>query len=296
MTEKIGYIGLGIMGKAMVENLAQAGHDVNVYARRAASIDALKTDKITPFSSPSALAEASSVIISCVSDTPDVEEVLIGPKGVIHGIQPETLVIDMSTISPEATQSMYKQFCAAGSSMLDAPVSGGEVGAIAATLSIMVGGDEKDFQRALPIFECLGKNIIHVGSSGAGQVAKACNNLVAAETVVAVAEAYLLAQSCNVDPAKVRDALLGGFAYSRVLELHGQRILDENYKPGFKTKLHAKDLRIALNSANTHQITLPGAKLSSDYLETLVEQNNGDLDSSAMAKVILEQQPSQPSR
>ena len=265
MTEKIGYIGLGIMGKAMVENLAQAGHDVNVYARRTASIDALKTDKITPFSSPSALAEASSVIISCVSDTPDVEEVLIGPKGVIHGIQPGTLVIDMSTISPEATQSMYKQFCAAGSSMLDAPVSGGEVGAIAATLSIMVGGDEKDFQRALPIFECLGKNIIHVGSSGAGQVAKACNNLVAAETVVAVAEAYLLAQSCNVDPAKVRDALLGGFAYSRVLELHGQRILDENYKPGFKTKLHAKDLRIALNSANTHQITLPGAKLSSNH-------------------------------
>ena len=288
MTEKIGYIGLGIMGKAMVENLTKAGHEVNVYARRSASIDALETDKIQPFSSPAALAKASSVIISCVSDTPDVEEVLVGPEGVINGIQPGTLVIDMSTISPEATQSMYQQFNATGCSMLDAPVSGGEVGAIAAKLSIMVGGDEKDFKRALPIFECLGKNIIHVGASGAGQVAKACNNLVAAETVVAVAEAYLLAQSCNVDPSKVREALLGGFAYSRVLELHGQRILDGNYKPGFKTKLHAKDLRIALNSANSHAITLPGAELSSRYLETLVEQNNGELDSSAMAKVILE--------
>ena len=289
VTEQIGYIGLGIMGKAMVENLAKAGHHVNVYARRQTSINALQTDNVQAFSSPKDLAMASTVIISCVSDTPDVEEVLVGTEGVLEGLQPGTLVIDMSTISPEATRTMSKQFSQAGGSMLDAPVSGGEVGAIAATLSIMVGGDNTDFERALPIFECLGKNITHVGESGAGQVAKACNNLVAAETMVAVAEAYLLAKSCNVDPAKVREALLGGFAYSRVLELHGQRVLDNNYKPGFKTKLHAKDLRIALNSANTHSIKLPGAELSSHYLETLLKQDNGDLDSAAIAKVILEE-------
>lgn len=288
MTEQIGYIGLGIMGKAMVENLAKAGHHVNVYARRQASVDALEADNIQAFPSPKSLAEQSSVIISCVSDTPDVEEVLIGPEGVIHGLKAGSLVIDMSTISPDATRVMHQTFLQASSSLLDAPVSGGEVGAIAATLSIMVGGDKKDFDRALPIFEKLGKNIIHVGESGAGQVAKACNNLVAAETMVAISEAFLLAKSCNVDPAKVREALLGGFAYSKVLELHGQRVLDNNYKPGFKNKLHAKDLRIALNSANTQSIKMPGAELCSQYLEQLVEQGNGELDSASIAKIILE--------
>lgn len=285
--EKIGYIGLGIMGKAMVENLAKAGHKVNVYARRQASVDALETDNIQAYSSPAALARDCSVIISCVSDTPDVEQVLVGPEGAIQGIQPNALVIDMSTISPESTRSIAVQFANAGASMLDAPVSGGEVGAIAATLSIMVGGSAKDFERAFPIFECLGKNIIHVGESGAGQVAKACNNLVAAQTVVAVAEAFLLAKSCNVDPTKVREALLGGFAYSRVLELHGQRVLDNNYVPGFKTKLHEKDIRIALKSADAHSITLPGTELSEKYLQALLEQGDGELDSSAIAKVIL---------
>lgn len=288
MAEEIGYIGLGIMGKAMVENLAKAGHRVNVYARRQASIDALETDNIQAFTSPKSLAEQSSIIISCVSDTPDVEQVLIGEQGVIHGLKADSLVIDMSTISPEATIEMYQQFRQAGGSLLDAPVSGGEVGAIAATLSIMVGGDKKDFDRARPIFECLGKNIIHVGESGAGQVAKACNNLVAAETMVAISEAYLLAQSCNVDPGKVREALLGGFAYSRVLELHGQRVLDNDYKPGFKTKLHAKDLRIALKSADAHAIKIPGAELCSQYLEDLIKQGDGELDSASIAKIILE--------
>jgi 3-hydroxyisobutyrate dehydrogenase-like beta-hydroxyacid dehydrogenase len=288
MKEKVGYIGLGIMGKAMVENLAKAGHKVNVYARRQASIDALETDNIETFTTPAALAEASTVIISCVSDTPDVEQVLVGPQGAIHGVKAGTLMIDMSTISPESTRSMANQFIQAGACMLDAPVSGGEVGAIAATLSIMVGGDANDFERAKPIFECLGKNIIHVGSSGAGQVAKACNNLVAAQTMVAVAEAYLLARSCDVDPAKVREALLGGFAYSRVLELHGQRVLDDNYVPGFKIKLHAKDIRIALKSAQTNAIKMPGTELSSSYLQALLDQDEGELDSAAIAKVILE--------
>lgn len=285
-TEKIGYIGIGIMGKPMVENLAKAGHHINVCARRQTSLDALSTDKITPFKSPAELAKHSSIVISCVADTPDVEEVLTGTNGVIEGIQPGSLVIDMSTISPQATRTMAAKFMQTGASMLDAPVSGGEVGAIAGTLSIMVGGSKADFARALPILQCLGKNIVHIGSAGAGQTAKACNQILAAQTMTAVAEAYLLAQSSGVDPAKVRDALLGGFAYSKVLELHGQRMLDHNYQPGFKAKLHAKDLRIALESARTNGIELPGTKLSNEFMRTLLEQGDGELDSAAIAKVI----------
>ena len=284
--EKIGYIGLGIMGNPMVENLTKAGHKVNVFARRQASVNALETDNIEAFSKPAELAKASTITISCVSDTPDVEEVLTGSDGVIQGVQPGSLVIDMSTISPEATRSMSAQFSQAGASMLDAPVSGGEVGAIAGTLSIMVGGEEKDFERALPIFECLGKNIVHVGASGAGQVAKACNQILVAQTMTAVAEAYLLAQSADVDPAKVREALLGGFAYSKILEFHGQRMLDKNYQPGFKAELHAKDLHIALESALAHNINIPGAKLSDDYMQRLVAQGDGELDSAAIAKIV----------
>lgn len=285
-TEKIGYIGLGIMGKPMVENLVKAGHAVNVYARRQASVDALSVDNIQPYSSPAELAKHSTLIISCVADTPDVQSVLTGDRGVLQGIQANALVIDMSTISPEATREMAQQFKHAGASMMDAPVSGGEAGAIAGTLSIMVGGAEKDFQRAFPVLECLGKNIVHVGSSGAGQVAKACNQILCAQTMTAVAEAYLLAQGANVDPKKVRDALLGGFAYSKVLEVHGQRMLDKQYAPGFKSKLHAKDLRIALESAKANGVQLPATAISDEYMRTLVEQGDGELDSAAIAKVV----------
>ena len=284
--EKIGYIGLGIMGKPMVENLIKAGHEVNVFARRRASIDVLKTDHIHAFSNPAELAEASTLIISCVSDTRDSEEVLTGSEGVIQGLKIGTLVIDMSTISPEATRAISARLKKAGGSMLDAPVSGGEVGAIEGTLSIMVGGDKNDFERALPLFECLGKNIIHVGSSGAGQVAKACNQIVVAQTMTAIAEAYLFAQTAGVDSAKVRQALLGGFAYSKILEIHGQRMLEKSYQPGFKAKLHAKDLRIALESASANKLKLPGAELSNEYMQQLVEGGGGELDSAAIAKII----------
>lgn len=284
--EKIGYLGLGIMGKPMVENLVKAGYPVSVYARRKASIQALGLANVEAFASPAELAKACDVIISCVSDTPDVEQVLTGAAGVIQGVQTGALVIDMSTISSQATRNMAQQFKAKSVEMLDAPVSGGEVGAIAGTLSIMVGGAAQAFARAKAIFAVLGKNIVHVGDSGAGQVAKACNNLLAAQTVVAMAEAFLLAQSEEVDPAKVREALLGGFAYSRVLELHGQRVLEGNYAPGFKTKLHAKDLRIALASAQENGIALPGTARANEYLDQLIEQGDGELDSSAIAKVI----------
>jgi len=284
--QTIGYIGIGIMGKPMVKNLLKAGYSVNVYARRQASIEDLCEDSCAVYDTPKALAQASDVIISCVADTADVEQVLTGAEGVIHAIKPESIVIDMSTISPEATRAMALQFSQAGAHMLDAPVSGGEVGAIDGTLSIMVGGAETDFQRVLPILECLGKNIVHVGDHGAGQVAKACNQILVAQTMNAVAEAFLLAQRSNVDAAKVREALLGGFAYSKILEVHGQRMLEGNYQPGFKAHLHAKDLRIATQSAEVTQCSLPGADLVTQYMNTLVEQGDGELDSAAIAKLI----------
>lgn len=285
-TPRIGFIGPGIMGKPMIHNLHRAGFSLAVFARRQAQVDELGLTDIQSYSSPSELASAVDIIISCVSDSSDVEEVLIGPSGVIHGIKPGTLVIDMSTISAEVTKRLASQLESKQASLLDAPVSGGEIGAINGNLSIMVGGSTTDFTRAAAIFAAMGENIVHVGDNGAGQIAKACNQILAAQTMNAVAEAYLLAQSANVDPAKVREALLGGFAYSRVLELHGQRMLDQNYNPGFKTHLHAKDLGIALDSAKANQIDLPGATLAADLLQRLLLQGDGELDSAAIAKIV----------
>jgi len=284
--ERIGFIGPGIMGKPMMHNLQRAGFSLAVYARRRIQLDELGLTAVSSYESPSELASAVNIIISCVSDSSDVEEVLAGPSGVIHGINPGTLVIDMSTISAEVTKRLAKQLEAKQASLLDAPVSGGEIGAINGTLSIMVGGSATDFTRAQAIFAALGTNIVHIGSNGAGQIAKACNQILAAQTMNAVAEAYLLAQSANVDPAKVREALLGGFAFSRVLELHGKRMLEQDYKPGFKTELHAKDIRIALNSAKSNQVDLPGATLASEFLHKLLEQGDGELDSAAIAKIV----------
>jgi 2-hydroxy-3-oxopropionate reductase len=284
--QTIGYIGIGIMGKPMVKNLLNAGYAVNVYARRETSIMDLCEDRCAVYNSPQALARESDVIISCVADTSDVEQVLVGEEGVLSAVKPGITVIDMSTISPEATRAMAEQFTEAGAYMLDAPVSGGEIGAIDGSLSIMVGGKSEDFERMLPLFKCLGKNIIHVGDHGAGQVAKACNQILVAQTMNAVAEAFLLAQSSHVDAAKVREALLGGFAYSKILEVHGQRMLDSSYQPGFKACLHAKDLRIASESAKATGCSLPGADLVAAYMNTLVEQGDGDLDSAAIAKII----------
>ena len=282
----IGFIGIGIMGKPMVENLLKSGYSVNVYARRQASIDALENTPNQVFNSPQALASASQIIISCVADTSDVEQVLIGDEGVLNGIQAGSLVIDMSTISPQATRAMAQQFAAAEASMLDAPVSGGEIGAINASLSIMVGGQSDDFQRALPVLQCLGENITHIGDHGAGQVAKACNQILVAQTMNAVAEAFLLAQSAAVDASKVRAALLGGFAYSKILEVHGQRMLTGDYQPGFKTALHAKDLRIAAETASAHNIELAGADLVRAHMQALLANGDGELDSSAIAKIV----------
>ena len=283
---RIGLIGLGIMGKPMAKNLLDANYQLGLFARKAQTVEPFAADNVEIYKSPSELAQHCDVTIICVADSPDVVDVISGDNGIIHGAQSGHLVIDMSTISPEVTRSLAQQLAKNEIDMLDAPVSGGEIGAIDGTLSIMVGGKPSLFKHALPIFKKLGKNIIHVGDHGAGQVAKECNQILAAQTISAVAEALLLAKSSNVDPSKVRDALLGGFAYSKVLELHGKRMLESNYKPGFKASLHLKDMGIALHSAEQNKITIPGAEMAQQYLKKLVEKGNGDLDSSAIAKVI----------
>jgi len=285
---RIGLIGLGIMGKPMANNLLQANYNLGLYARSAESLQSFTANNIKFYNSPAELAEDCDITITIVSDTPDVIEVITGEQGIIHGAKSKHLVIDMSTISPEVTRSIAQELAAKNIDMLDAPVSGGEQGAIDGALSIMVGGKEDSFNYALPIFKVLGKNIVHIGDHGAGQVSKACNQILAAQTIAAVGEALLLAKSSGVDPSKVRKALLGGFANSKVLELHGKRMLDNDYKPGFKSELHYKDIGIALKSAEQNNITMPGTERIERYLKELVDQGNGELDSSAIGKIVLE--------
>ncbi|HEY8555492.1 MAG TPA: NAD-binding protein, partial [Burkholderiales bacterium] len=220
--------------------------------------------------------------------------VILGEKGVAHGARKGAIVVDMSTISPKATRRMAAALAERGVEMLDAPVSGGEVGAINGTLSIMVGGKAPVFEKVLPLFQVMGKNIVHVGDNGAGQVAKACNQIVVALTIEAVAEALTFARRNDVDPAKVRAALMGGFAGSKILEVHGQRMLDNDFKPGFKARLHQKDMRIVLEDAGALGLGLPGAALVSQQLNALIGSGDGELDSSAIVKAV--ERLSAPSR
>ena len=220
------------------------------------------------------------------SDTSDVEEVLFGTGGVIEGVREGAVVVDMSTISPSTTRDMARRLSALGVAMLDAPVSGGEQGAIAGTLSIMVGGEGPIFERVLPLFQVLGKNIVHVGEAGAGQVCKACNQVVVGATIAGVAEAILLAHASGVDPARMREALLGGFAGSRILEVHGRRMIEGDFEPGFKSRLHQKDMGIVLAAAQEMGLALPAAAQVAQYLNALVGQGLGEQDSAAIFRVL----------
>ncbi len=282
MTEKIGFIGLGIMGHPIVLNLCKAGYSVWIYARRPELMEPLVMAGATACTSPQSVAEQTDIIITMVSDTSDVEEVILGEYGVIQGVDAGDLVIDMSSIAASMTRHIAATLAVLGVEMLDAPVSGGEKGAIAGTLSIMVGGKIEAFERARPIFEVLGQNVVHIGDHGAGQIAKTCNQVLISQTMVAVSEALLLAKAAGVNPANVRRALLGGFASSRILELHGQRMLDHNFEPGFKAKLHQKDMRIALQTAHELGVALPCAAIAAQYLNALIGSGLGDLDSSAI--------------
>ena len=278
----IGFIGLGIMGKPMASNLLTAGFDVTVHSRSAGPVDDLVAAGATRADGPAAVAAASDVTITMLPDTADVEQVLTGSGGVIEGAREGSLVIDMSSIDPEPTRAMAAAFASRDVAMLDAPVSGGERGAIDAALSIMVGGDEAAFARATPVFEALGKNIVHVGPSGAGQVCKACNQLVVAATIEAVAEALLLAERSGVDAAKVRQALLGGFAGSKILEVHGQRMLDRAFDPGFRIRLHRKDARIVEAAAAATATPIPSFTSVARQLQHAVDAGDGDRDHSAL--------------
>ena len=287
MSQTIAFIGLGIMGKPMAHNLIKSGHKVFTYARNKNTEKSLVEIGAISCPTPRDAASHAHVCITMVSDTADVEEVAIQhPDSIIHGASEHSIVIDMSTISPVATQQIAAQFAEHKISFLDAPVSGGEQGAIEGTLSIMVGGPKETFENVLPLFKILGKNIIHVGNHGAGQVAKACNQLVVAQTMIAVAEAFAFASAANVDPVQVRKALLGGFAYSRILETHGERMLTQNYQPGFKAKLHLKDLKNTLAAGKSMNIKLPGTTLAYQYLDELNAINAGELDSAAIAKIV----------
>lgn len=286
MAIKIGFVGLGIMGRPMALNLLKAGHSLWVHGRRESTMQPLVQAGAKACASPKEVAAQTDIVFVMVSDTPDVEQVILGDNGIVHAARAGSVVVDMSTISPAATRRIAADLRAKKVEMLDAPVSGGEVGAINATLSIMVGGKKDVFEKVLPLFQAMGKNIVLVGDNGAGQVAKACNQIVVAVTIEAVSEALTFARKNGVDAAKVRAALMGGFAGSKILEVHGQRMLDNDFKPGFKVKLHQKDLRIVMEDAGQLGLALPGAALVAQHLNALMGAGDGELDSSAVVKAI----------
>jgi 2-hydroxy-3-oxopropionate reductase len=282
----VGFVGLGLMGRPMALNLLKAGHSVTVWARRADSIRPLADAGAKTAATVAALAAQVDVLVSCVGDGPDVEAVHLGAEGTIAGGRPGLVAIDMSTIPPGTARKVAAALKDKGIAFLDAPVSGGVVGAEAGTLSIMVGGEKAAFDHALPVFQGMGKNIVHIGDSGAGQVTKACNQIVVGLNTLAVAEAYCFARKSGVDPAKVREALLGGFAYSKILENHGQRMLDRNFKPGFKAWMHQKDLNIVLREAHALNLGLPGAALDAQVMNAVVGNGWGEDDSLSVLRVI----------
>ncbi|HTW85248.1 MAG TPA: 2-hydroxy-3-oxopropionate reductase [Candidatus Sulfotelmatobacter sp.] len=284
MTDRptIGFIGLGIMGKPMAKNLLAAGYPLIALNRSSGPLDELVAAGAQGGSSPQDVAARSDVLITMLPDSPDVEAVALGESGLLAGAKRGALWIDMSTIAPATTTRVAAALAQRGVDALDAPVSGGEKGAIEGTLSIMVGGSDQAFARAEPIFAVLGKNVVHVGALGAGQVTKACNQIVVGVTIEAVAEALALAAAAGVDPVKVRAALLGGFAQSKILEVHGQRMIDRAFNPGFKSKLHRKDMNIAAGAGDANGLDLVAAKLVRERFDQLIARGDGELDHSAL--------------
>ena len=290
-SDRVGFIGLGIMGKPMAMNLLAAGYPLTVHSRSPGPVDEVVSRGATRASGAAEVAAASDITITMLPDTSDVEVVLTGAGGVLEGVAAGALVIDMSSIDPAPTRAMAEVFARRDVAMVDAPVSGGERGAIDGTLSIMLGGEPDAVARAMPIFQVLGKTIVHVGPSGAGQVTKACNQLVVAATIEAVAEALLLAERSGVDPGKVREALLGGFAGSRILEVHGQRMLDRAFDPGFRIRLHRKDARIVEDAAHATGTPIPSFAVVAGQLQRALDDGDGELDHSGLY-VELERMPS----
>jgi 2-hydroxy-3-oxopropionate reductase len=286
MADTVGFIGLGIMGKPMAENLIEAGYDLVAYNRTREKAEEL--GGATVAETPKEVAEQSNIIITMLPDSPQVEEVLAGEDGVLEGVQEGALVVDMSTISPVVTEELAEKASERGASMLDAPVSGGDVGAIDGTLSIMVGGNEEDFERVLPLFEVMGKTVTHVGPVGTGQVVKAANQIVVALTIEAVSEALVLGSKAGVSPEKILDVLGGGLAGNKVMEVKREKMLDHSFDPGFRVELHHKDLGIALAAGREYGVTLPVTAIVDQMLETLKMLGRGDQDHSALLTLIEE--------
>ena len=281
---KIGFIGTGIMGRPMALNLKAAGHTLAVPERASLTAEIRAAASVLP--SAEAVAAASEVVILMVPDTPDVEAALFGAGGVAGGLKSGSLVIDMSSISPIETKAFAEKIAALGCEYVDAPVSGGEVGAKNAALTIMVGGTEAGFARAKPLFEVMGKNITHVGPVGAGQTCKVANQIIVALNIQAVSEALVFAARAGADPAKVRQAISGGFAASRILELHAERMIQGTFDPGFRIRLHQKDLNLALSAARELQMSLPNTAIAQQLMSSCAAHGEGEQDHSALVKAI----------
>jgi 2-hydroxy-3-oxopropionate reductase len=279
---ELGFIGLGIMGKPMASHLVKAGHTVHVCDVVEEPMTYVCSLGAKGCSCCKQVAQRSEMIFIMVPDTPDVEAVLFGTDGLTQGLKPGSIVVDMSSISPIATKEFAKRLASIDVKMLDAPVSGGQVGAENATLSIMVGGPPDVFEKVKPYFELMGKNIVHIGGHGDGQTCKVANQIVVALTIEAVAEALLFSAKAGADPAKVRAALLGGFAYSRILELHGERMIQRTFNPGFRIRLHQKDLNLALQAARSMGLSLPNTATAQELFNAVAAQGGSDLDHSAM--------------
>ncbi|HBB18758.1 MAG: 2-hydroxy-3-oxopropionate reductase [Syntrophus sp. RIFOXYC2_FULL_54_9] len=279
---EIGFIGLGIMGKPMAGHLLKAGHKVYVYDIVPEAIAELERQGAIACKSSKEVAGKAGMVFLIVPDTPDVEAALFGKNGVAEGVRPGSIVVDMSSISPIATKEFARKLKEMGVEMLDAPVSGGQVGAQNATLSIMVGGSVELFERIKPFFEIMGKNIVHIGGNGDGQTCKVANQIVVALTIEAVGEALLFASKAGADPAKVRLALLGGFAQSRILELHGERMIKRTFQPGFRVRHQQKDLNLALESARKMGLSLPNTAMAQELFNSIAAGGGSELDHSAL--------------
>ena len=290
MSTPIGFIGLGLMGRPMALNLRTHGFDVVVHSRSRGPVDALVAAGARAADTPAAVALHARTIITMLPDGPDVEAVLEGEHGIFSALQPGTVIVDSSTIAPATARRLARETAARDAAYLDAPVSGGEIGAIGGTLTFMVGGDGAALGQVLPVLSAMGtpEKIVHVGESGAGQICKACNQIVLGGTMAVVAEAIALARKSGVDPMKVRAALMGGFAQSRVLEVHGERMITANYKPGFKGKLFKKDFGIAMSALGEAGVPALTSSVVSQIVSAQVAAGRGEDDYSAIADVIFE--------
>ncbi len=288
MTEQVGFIGLGIMGKPMARNLLKAGYPLTVHNRSRPAVEALATEGATSAASPRAVAEKADILITMLPNSPDVEAVALGGGGIREGARPGSLLIDMSTISPLVSQKIAAELTPKGMEMLDAPVSGGEKGAIEGTLSIMVGGSRTAFERALPLFQAMGKTIIHIGPLGTGGFVKLANQVIVAVNIAALAEGLTLGAKAGVDPEKMLEALRGGLAGSRLLDVKGPAILQGNFTPGFKVDLHFKDLGLIMESSRALGVPLPVTALVQELFNTLRVTGRGHLDHSALITLLEE--------